>query len=255
MVGDALGDGGQGTVFEGAYANQQAAIKIFYADQLLDRRRFDREIEILPKVTNDHLVRVFDATTIDVNGEEWGVIAYELHKGGNIAAMVEDAGATPVQEIAKIGLNLCDAIYCLWEHRIVHRDVKPQNIVKSSDGNRYILVDLGLARHLDRSDITPVGEWVIGTPGYMAPEQVRGIKNLTCRADIYAIGVTLFEVATKQKPFRGRYDVTIPVHQRLRKHRPDLPVALVNVITNMMSARPFRRPSPEVAREVFRHHI
>ena len=179
-----------------------------------------------------------------LDGVPLKVIAYEYLGGGDLKQLVRKDVTTPLQQLAKIGFDISEAIEFLWssKHRIVHRDIKPDNIVAAND-RRYVLVDLAFARHLDLSDLTLPGR-VAGTRGYMSPEQYQGRRNLTRNSDVFSLGITLYEIATKQHPFNHDQDSLMrgELVNHLPKIRPDLPLNFTNLIDRMLEFRSFRRP-------------
>ena len=247
--GDLKG-GGEGSVFAGRYESLSAAIKVFRPDT--DPKRRQREVECLLKVASPTLVKILGVDNVALEGVDHVVVAYELHTGGDLCGLVDSPSETTGTDLlTRISLDISLAVVALWQHRIVHRDIKPANIVRS-DGGGFILVDVGLARHIDRSDLTAVG-FAAGTPGYMSPEQARGRRSLTYKSDLFSLGVTLYEIAVGEHPFRrqqARIGTVSP--PPLQSHRQDLPDALCRLIDRMMSIRPADRPSdvPEAIRNL-----
>lgn len=208
-----------------------------------DERRVEREISLLRQISCPNLVAIIDTERIVIGGVDHTVVAYDLHSCGDLEQLLAPtAPAVAAERLVEIGHHVGSAIDALWAKRIVHRDVKPANIVVAADG-RLVLVDVGFARHLDRSALTGVGMGV-GTPGYMAPEQAAGRRSLTVHADAFSLGVTLYEVATKKHPF-GRTQERIlaaAAPPDLQRERPDLPAHLCRAIHRMMSFIPALRP-------------
>lgn len=240
-----LAGGGQGTVFRGTCDGANAAVKVFKTNA--DTRRVDREIELLSRLTCPHVVRLLRHCSATLDNEPVRVLAYELHDGGDLNQHLSP-GSTNISatELIKIGTQVSIAINTLWSKRIVHRDVKPANIVRAADG-RYVLVDVGFARHLDRSDVTIGGS--PGTPGFRSPEQVRGRRSLTVHSDVFSLGITLFALATKTHPFGGRDLVTsMPVNTDLLAARGDIPVGFTELVAEMLNFIPANRPTDAAAR-------
>ena len=242
---DYIDRGGQAAVFDGKYEGRRAAIKIF--NPTAEQERVNREIEALRAIDCDYLVKVLDSTIITLQGQAVPVIAYEFLDGGDLRALLPPANNTPpaLPILRDLGLHVGTAIEALWSaqpnRRIVHRDIKPANIVRA--GARFVLADIGLARHLDLPTITMPG-LAPGTRGYMSPEQAMGRRNLTIHSDIFSFGVTLYHVACGIHPFNGRQDAIgvmspIPV----ASHRADLPPQLCRLVDSMLSVAPHRRPS------------
>lgn len=240
-----LGEGGQGAVLKGTACGTPAAIKIFRPDT--DHRRVDREIELLSSLDCPRVVKLIRAETLAINGESLRLIAYELHGGGDLTRHLDaNAAALTPDQLVKIGREVGAAIHSLWQRKIVHRDIKPANIVEGNDGG-CVLVDVGLARHVDRSNITIMG--APGTRGYRSPEQARGRKSLTVNSDAWSLGVTLYLLATKTHPF-ARQDVVNPTLVDLGplSRRGDLDPRFVDTIGQMLNFVPARRPSNLVER-------
>jgi len=241
QVDDYLDAGGQGAVFRGKYRGEDAALKVFAASQ--DPRRLEREIALLQQLDHPNVVRIRAVTSVNLSGQVCWVVAYEFLSGGDLRNLLSPA-QPPISgaQLSKIGDDISAAIEALWIKRIVHRDIKPANIV-IADPDRYVLVDLGLARHLDRSTLTLVG-FMVGTQGYMSPEQARGRRHLTIHSDVFSLGVTLYELASQQHPFQrnqGLIGARNPLS--LSTLRGDLPTSLTSLIEQMMAVSPALRPT------------
>ncbi|MCC6678883.1 MAG: serine/threonine protein kinase [Phycisphaerales bacterium] len=240
-----LGGGGQGTVFRGTCDAANAAVKVFKTNA--DTRRVDREIDLLSQLTCPHVVRLLRHFSATLDNDPVRILAYELHDGGDLTQHLR-AGAAAVSpaELIKIGTEVSTAINTLWSKRIVHRDIKPANIVRAADGH-YVLVDVGFARHLDRSDLTIGGS--PGTQGFRSPEQARGRKALTIHSDVFSLGITLYMLAAKVHPFGGR-DLTTPapVNTAPLTARGDLPAGFVKIVEQMLDFTPANRPTDAAAR-------
>lgn len=240
-IDTAIGSGGQGSVFRGTVDGVPAAVKVFLPTT--DRRRVDREIELLQKINCPSLVRVLAVDSIQILGLDVSVIAYELHPGGDLRDSLDaNEPALDGAQLAKIGLDVGAALDALWAQRIVHRDVKPANVVRAAD-DRLVLVDVGLARHVDRSAISGPGV-VSGTSGYMSPEHATGRRNLTIHADAFSLGVTLYHLAAKTHPFGGQQALIVQrwAPKPLRTLRGDLPEGLLRAIDRLLAFRPSGRP-------------
>jgi serine/threonine-protein kinase len=235
-----LRSGGQGSVFVGAVEGRPAAVKVFRPG---DERRVARELDLLRAIKCPHLVEILANEQIRLGGVDHTVVAYEFHPGGDLERLIAPGAAQVTEgDLIQIGLQVGTAVDALWAARIVHRDIKPANVVRAADG-RYVLVDVGLARHLDRSDLTAVG-FTVGTHGYMAPEHYAGRRSLTIHADAFSLGVTLYELAALKHPF-DRNQVRImtgPPPVDLATVRPDLSPAIRGAIHRMMSPMASVRP-------------
>ena len=241
---DYLDRGGQGSVFDGRYNGQRAAIKVF--NPSVEQERIDREVAALCAINCDYLVKVRAHTTITILDQAAPVVACEFLEGGDLRALVPPAAAgRPTQaRLLDIGLHVGMAIKSLWSaqpgRRIVRRDIKPANIICS--GTHNVLVDIGLARHLDLSTLTAFG-MAGGTPGYMSPEQSVGRRHLTIHSDVFSFGVTLYYLAAGVHPFNGQQaQIGVVVPQRLSLHRPDLaPELCCRYVDSILVAVPHRR--------------
>jgi serine/threonine protein kinase len=235
-----LDRGGQGSVYSGTLAGENVAVKVFELGA--DRRRIDRELDLLQKMDCPYLVTVRGTADVLISGTQFSIVAYELLPGGDLRQFVQPSSPNlDWAAIVRIGKQVSTAITALWRERIVHRDIKPANIVRADD-DRFVLVDVGLARHIDRSALTAIGV-APGTSGYMSPEQARGRKNLTIQSDVFSLGITLYEIAAKRHPFnRTQYLIGNIAPQPLNQSRADLPDNLARLIHQMLSPVPHQRP-------------
>lgn len=233
--------GGQGSVFRGTLDGQDVALKVFQAAH--SPKRLARELAVLERLDCEHVVKMLRAETIKVDGNECALVAYEYLSGGDMRQFLEPGAApVPVATLIQIGKQIGCGIECLWKERCVHRDVKPANIIEAANG-RYVLVDVALAMHLDLSQVTRPGV-APGTLGYLSPEQAKGRRNLTIRSDVFSLGVTLYELATKRHPFnRAQPNVGRMEPQSLGQVRTDLPNELVTLIHSMLGTIPANRPT------------
>lgn len=238
-----LDRGGQGAVFKGIFCGEDAAIKIFDPTPADDPRRVERELSILQSIDCPNLVRVLHKDEISINNVDYPLVVYEYLSGGDLRRFLEPSyqQLSPAT-IALIGLQIGNAAQELWARRCVHRDIKPANIVQDSDG-RFVLVDVGFARHVDLSNITAVGI-AIGTDGYKSPEQARGRRKLTIHSDAFSLGITLFELTAREHPFNyNQHLIGVQTPPSLSSKRPDLPESLPRLVHKMLSVVPSRRPS------------
>lgn len=228
--------GGQGSVFKGTYNGRVVAIKILFD---FDEERLKRELKCLSGIVCPSLVKVIHCGLVVYKSNSLPVIAYEFLANGDLRCL--GGRQLTSATIAKIGFDVSLALETLWENRIVHRDVKPDNVLIGNNGG-YVLADVGVARHLDCSTLTPSGACV-GTPGYMSPEQYHGRKALTTRSDIFSLGVTLYEMAAQVHPFGYKQaDIGRITPAPLANHRKDLPPRLTSLIDCMMNVSVVSRP-------------
>lgn len=232
--------GGQGIVFTGEHNDQPAAIKVYFPGQL--EERIDREVRALERINCPSIVSLLWKGTLPLQDRALPVVVTELIEGVPLDQRIEDNALTKV-ELSSVGYDVALAIETMWQYRIVHRDLKPSNILIKSNG-RACVIDLGVARHIEESSLTAMGAtW--GTYGYLSPEQTRGVRQLTCKSDIYALGVVLIEAALGMHP-TGRDQLRL-FSRRLHE---TLPTALdewefADLLKTMLHPRPTKRPKPK----------
>src|SRR5512136_117410 len=212
-----IGQGGMGTVYK-AYDSkirEVVALKLLRPEIASDPEvieRFRNEIKLARQVAHRHVCRMYDI------GEEWLsiYISMEYVPGEDLKSFIRRSGH--LNEAKAVGLAKQIAEGLAEAHRlgVVHRDLKPQNIMVDKDGNAKIM-DFGIARSLNGAGITAQGA-LIGTPEYMSPEQVDG-KEVDQRSDLYALGVILFEMVTGRVPFEGDTPLSVAY-----KHKNELPI-------------------------------
>src|SRR5690606_15886454 len=195
-----LGSGGMGRVYLGRSAGgRTVAVKIVHPHFALDeefRARFRREIDAARRVGG-----AWTASVLDADPEArvpWVATAYAA--GPSLAAAVADAGPLPAHTVRTLGAGLAEALTAVHALGLVHRDVKPSNVLLTLDGP--LLIDFGIIRAMDgTASLTSTGV-SIGSPGYMAPEQILG-KGVTGAADVFSLGAVLAYAATGRPPFPG----------------------------------------------------
>ncbi|MFI0448740.1 serine/threonine-protein kinase [Actinomadura sp. 6N118] len=213
-----LGAGGQGAVFLGkSPSGEYVAVKLLHAQMASDpaaRARFTREVSAAQKVEPFCTARVIEA---DVHGDQPYVVS-EFIDGPSLHDVVAHNGPRDAAELERLAIGTVTALAAIHEAGIVHRDFKPNNVMLASDGPR--VVDFGIARTVNsqESAVTATG-MVVGTPGYLAPEQLTGAP-LTPAVDIFAWGATMVFAATGQSPFEAD---TLPVIiNKILNEEPDL---------------------------------
>jgi serine/threonine protein kinase len=238
---EALAQGGQGAVFRATRpgAADVVALKIYFGDQLDERTA--REIAALKRLKGETIVRLHADGVIDVAGNRYNYIATTFIEGDVLSAVLRQRLLSTI-EIAVIGRDIALAIDELWANdRIVHRDVKPSNVMLRPDG-RAVLIDLGVARHLNLSPLTTAGKtW--GTEGYMAPEHARG-KTLSCKADVFALGILMQECLLQRHPTGGRQMLLMHGGLTTIALQPQTPTELAQIIDLMLDRSPGVRPTP-----------
>ena len=209
------------------------------------RRRFVREARLAARLAHPNVVRVFDVGSDD--GRPF--IAMEYVEGETLAELVARRGPLPATEAATLGMQMCAGLAAAHAAGLVHRDVKPQNLLLGADGVLK-LGDFGIAAGDEGTRLTLAGT-VLGTAGYLAPEQARG-EQVTAAADIYAVGAVLYELLTGEPSQTagslselGSEDGFRPPD--LAARAPGAPAALVAAVTACLSIRPEDRPASAAA--------
>lgn len=231
--------GGQGGVFLAERSGTRVALKVFGPQT--EPCRTDREIELLAELDCPHIVRIVDHFAVTVEGNSYPLVVYEFHEGGDLTSLLGGGATTAtVGQVLKIGRQVGIAIEELWARRVVHRDIKPDNVV-IADEERYVVVDLGFARHLDLASVTVGGN--PGTVGYMSPEQAAGRRHLTVHSDVFSLGLTLFEVAAGFHPYgRDQRRIGSEPQPSLFEHRRDFPAPVCALIERTMATSAAERP-------------
>lgn len=196
-----LGRGGMGVVYRGIDLKRgtTVAIKVLLMDTvnhiMLDRMA--AEAAILVFLRHPNLVAVHDMGTDPVSHIHYAVMEYAPH--GSLGELIESHGALDVEQTAAVGLQLCCALDLLHHRGILHRDIKPTNLLRAQDG-RVLLTDLGISKIPDASFEETDADQIMGSFPYMAPEQRLGMDSVTPQSDLYAVGTTLFKLCTGTSP-------------------------------------------------------
>ncbi|MFJ9730398.1 serine/threonine-protein kinase [Streptomyces sp. NPDC101171] len=244
-----LGSGGMGRVYLGRSAGgRTVAVKIVHPHYALDeqfRARFRREVEAARRVGGAWTAPVLDADP--EAAVPWVATAYAA--GPSLAAAVTDGGPLPARTVRALGAGLAEALTAVHELGLVHRDVKPSNVLLTLDGP--LLIDFGIARATDgTASLTSTGVSV-GSPGYMSPEQILG-KGVTGAADVFSLGAVLAYAATGEPPFPG--DSSAALLYKVVHEEPELgglTGELRDAAAACLAKDPAARPAPaELARRL-----
>jgi eukaryotic-like serine/threonine-protein kinase len=261
-----IGGGGMGEVWEGRQVttDKRVAIKLLRSDDGTDTARFLREARVAAALSHRNIVQVFDFW--DVEGGCPAFMVMELLAGETLAAQLTRVGRLSFPETMSVVLPVASALGAAHARGVVHRDLKPENVFLSrsseSDPVEVKVVDFGLAKPMapDRQTtaITQTGA-VMGTPYYMAPEQVYGEKDVDPRADVWALGVVVHECMGGAPPFTGENfgQVFRRISQEapppLREVAPDAPPWLEELVAAMLSHDREKRPSMARVHETLLH--
>jgi serine/threonine protein kinase len=247
---DEIGKGAMGVVFlaRDPLIGRLVALKTFrigysVKDHEMEqfRVRFMREAQSAGILSHPHIVTIHDV--MEQTEEGMAFIAMEYVRGTTLKAMLQSDQVFGLSAVVEIISQVAEALDYAHSHRVIHRDVKPANILITAD-NRVKITDFGIAR-LDTSNLTQEGQ-LLGTPNYMAPEQIQG-KEVDHRADLFALGVVLYEMLTRHKPFQGE-NLTVVSHRIVydqftppRDYAKELPPGLERILDRALEKDPARR--------------
>ncbi len=243
-----IGRGGSAEVWraEDTSLGRQVAVKLVTASGGEDAGRVGDEARLLARLSHPGLVPVYDAGT-DSRLRPWVVM--ELVEGGTLA---DEIGRGPVEPLraAKIGRVLAEALEYVHGQGLVHRDVKPANVLLGSDG-RVRLTDFGIARLVDAAKVTATG-LTVGTASYLSPEQVMG-SAVGPKADVYSLGLVLLETLTGRREYPGTAIEVAIARLHRQPEVPDLPYGWSGLLVAMTALDDARRPTAQaVARDLAR---
>ncbi len=213
-----LGKGGMGAVYlaRDRELNRDVALKEIrpeLANQPEVLKRFKREIQLSSEVTHPNVLRVFDLGEAD--GKKFLTMQYV--EGEDLAGFLRRKGRLSLDETLNIFRQLCSALAAAHAKTVIHRDMKPENVMMTPDGTAFV-TDFGLARSVQASALTQTGS-IMGTPHYMSPEQVKGDK-VGAGTDVYALGVMLYQMLTGDLPFTGESSFEIMMRRVQRDPKP-----------------------------------
>lgn len=245
-----LGQGGMGAVYLAHHERLDTEVAIKILPQALAMKspkfveRFIKEARLAAKLRHPNVVQVLDV------GEDRGYhfAIQEYVDGGSLSDQLRQRGALPEAMLWEVLDGVAHALEAAAEVSIIHRDIKPDNIMLTQRG-QVKLSDLGLAKQTEQGDVSmTMSAATLGTPLYMPPEQAKDAKNADQRSDYYALGATVYHLATGTPPYQGKsaFDVMMKHAQaeleRPRKRNPDLPAGLESLILFMMNKAPEERP-------------
>ncbi|HYT90655.1 MAG TPA: serine/threonine-protein kinase [Gemmataceae bacterium] len=242
-----LGRGGMGRVYlaQEEIGGRQAALKILAAELAQDvgfLHRFQREIETLSQLSHPNIVRFYES------GMENGLYFYAMEyvEGQSLEEILHEQHRLPWKEVLDIALQICPALKHVHDHGVIHRDLKPPNLLRTPTG-QIKLMDFGIAKVFASSHLTATGG-VVGTAEFLSPEQAAG-KPVTKRSDLYSLGVVLYTLLTGRTPFEGTSFLDL-----LHKHRygqfdrpakvvMEIPYEIDEVVCQLLEKDPANRPA------------
>src|SRR6188472_2835590 len=217
-----IGSGGMSTVYRAfdSTLERRVAVKLMHREIAADTdqlERFRREARSVAQLSHPHIVGVIDA------GEEDGrpYIVFEYVEGETLKDRIRRMGRLPVDEAIAYAIEIARALGAAHARHIVHRDVKPQNVLIDEEGSAKV-TDFGIARSLDDDEGLTADGRVLGTTDYVSPEQALG-HDVNGQSDIYSLGVVLYEMLTGDVPFHGENQVSVAM-KHVREDLPDVAV-------------------------------
>ncbi len=249
-----VGSGGMAQVYLASdpYMHRRVAIKMMSASLTRDPEfhlRFEREAQVIAALEHEYIIPVYDFGYF--HDQPYLVMRYMM--GGSLKERVEDYGPLSLSDAAVIMERMADALEVAHQRGLVHRDFKPENILLDTEGDTF-LADFGIVRIVTGGVTT--GGWIAGTPAYMAPEQVHGDAGVDGRADVYAMGVTLYELLSGRLPYWDPTPTRLMMKHvldpvpALSAVLPDAPTGVVEVTQRAMAKDPNDRyPTPRAFSE------
>ena len=245
-----LGQGGMGSVYlaEQKWMKRKVALKVLKQDLAQDDAhlaRFRLEARLTGNLDHRNIPRVYD---FDQTEDGSLFIVMEFVEGHTLTALISEHGSLDPGRALRLGLQVAEGLQAAHRKGVVHRDIKPDNIMVET-GDVVKVMDFGVARlrELESSGLTQVG-FMVGTPQYMAPEQIEG-GEVTERTDLYSLGIVLYVMLTGEVPFKAKTPAAVMMHKLQqappspRALRGDIPAAVEALVLQMMEADPARRPS------------
>lgn len=244
-----IGGGGFGAVYlvEDVVVRDELVLKVLSPHLSLDKnmiRRFVQELKFTRRISHPNVIRIYDL--VDLGGAD--AISMEYFQAQDLGHLLKELGRLPIDRVLGIAAQVCEGLAAAHDVSIVHRDIKPPNILIGK-GDQTKIVDFGLASvgTAAGSRLTKSGI-LVGTPEYISPEQITG-GEIDGRADIYSFGVVLYEMLTGQPPFSGENAVNILFRHLdgdvtpLREILPEIPEAVENLVRRAMAKDPKDRPA------------
>jgi serine/threonine-protein kinase len=245
-IEEKIGDGGMAAVYRGRdiRLNRVVAIKVLHAHHATDSnflQRFNHEAQVAANLRHPSIVDIYDVGRED----RFHYIVMEFVDGSDLKSLILRYKQLPVQQVLQIGSAIAEGLDAAHQLGMVHRDVKPQNIMVTHDSTAKI-TDFGIAKSGLSTAQTETGV-TFGTADYISPEQARG-QSATAQSDIYALGVTIYESLTGQLPFTGDNAVAVAIQHvsskppPIRRHNPNVSPALEQLVMRALAKNPADRP-------------
>jgi PAS domain S-box-containing protein len=207
-IGGVVGAGGMGVVYEAEHLRigRRCAVKVLFGHQAADpkvRMRFFREVQATSRVRHPNVVEILD---FGEDSEAGCFMVMEYLDGKSLRKLLDEGAPLPLPAACALVVQICSALGATHAQGLIHRDLKPANVVRLSSGTVKVL-DFGLVKPIEKSSSEPTvttGSMLVGTPWFMSPEHCKG-EELDARADVYSLGVMLYEMMTGRLPFEGNH--------------------------------------------------
>lgn len=244
-IQEQIGGGGMALVYKAhdVLLNRNVAVKVLRQQFVHDEefiRRFRREAQSAASLSHPNVVSIYDVGQED----ETHYIVMEYVEGSNLNEVILERAPLQAQEAVHIALQICDALEHAHHHQIIHRDIKPHNILIGKN-NRVKVTDFGIARAVTSSTITQTGS-VVGSVHYFSPEHAKGV-NTGEKSDLYSLGIVLYQMLTGRLPFLGESPISVALKhlqeefEPPRRVNPHIPQSLENIILRSMRKDPAER--------------
>ncbi|WP_176594935.1 Stk1 family PASTA domain-containing Ser/Thr kinase [Paenibacillus koleovorans] len=235
---DRIGGGGMALVYKGhdILLNRKVAVKVLRQQYVHDEefiRRFRREAQAAASLSHPNVVSIYDVG----QEEEVHYIVMEYVEGKTLNEVIKERAPMQVEDAIRIASQICDALDHAHHNQIIHRDIKPHNILMGKNG-RVKVTDFGIARAADSSQITQTGS-VVGSVHYFSPEHAKGTST-GAKSDIYSLGIVLYQMLTARLPFSGESPISVALKhlqenvEEPRKVNPLIPQSVENMILKSM---------------------
>lgn len=214
--------------------------------------RAQREVDTMAKINVPTLVKLgpISLSATEIKGQSLLYFTEEMIEGRSLQDILNEQTVLPSQDLVSLGLDIALAIEAIWDLRRIHRDIKPNNIIRRASDGGFILLDVGLA--FDLNDISLTAPYIIvGTKMYLSPEQLQYMKKrqLDFRSDLFALGIVMYEAATGQHPFAENTSSTSEIFARILSSNPthptqlrsDIPSDLEEIILRLLQKSPHLR--------------
>jgi serine/threonine-protein kinase len=240
-----IGRGGMSVVYRARdlRLNRAVAIKVLPPDLAMDphiRARFTREAQTAAQLSHPHIVPIYDV------GERHGLAYFVMAMltGGNLGTLLTYEPRLPIEEARRLLREVADALDYAHQRGVIHRDIKPDNILIDRESGRALVTDFGIAWAMEAASRLTVTGIAVGTPTYMSPEQATGERTLDGRSDIYSLGVVAYQMLTGRLPFTASNAMALLL-KHVTEHprpildlRPDAPAAMSNAIERALLKSP-----------------